>query len=57
MVKNLFKKAGNPGSIPVLGTSPGEGNASHSAFVPGEFHGQSETGELQSAGLQRVRHN
>ena len=30
--------AGDPGLIPGLGRSPGEGNTP--AFLPGEFHGQ-----------------
>ena len=32
--------AGNLGSIPELGRSPGKGIATHSSFLPGEFHGQ-----------------
>ena len=34
--------AGDPGSIPRLGRSPGEGNGNplQSLFLPGEFHGQ-----------------
>ena len=33
---------GDPGSIPWLGRSPGEGNGNplQSVFLPGEFHGQ-----------------
>ena len=31
--------AGDPGSIPELGRSPGEGNG-NPAFLPGEIHGQ-----------------
>ena len=32
--------AGDPGSIPGLGTSPGKGIATHSVvFLPGEFRG------------------
>ena len=34
-------KAGDLGSIPGLGRSPGEGNGNPSlVFLPGEFHGQ-----------------
>ena len=32
--------AGNLGSIPKLGRSPGEGNDYSLIFLPGEFHGQ-----------------
>ena len=33
--------AGDPGSIPGLGRSPGEGNGNPTpVFLPGEFHGQ-----------------
>ena len=34
--------AGDPGSIPRLGRSPGEGNGNplQSVFLSGEFHGQ-----------------
>ena len=31
---------GHPGLIPESGRSPGEGNATHSIFLPGEFYGQ-----------------
>ena len=40
MVKNLPFKAGDPGSIPGLGRSPGEGNGNPFPFLPGESHGQ-----------------
>ena len=33
--------AGERGSIPELGRSPGEGNGSHSSVQPGEVYGQS----------------
>ena len=32
--------AGDLGSIPGLGRSPGEGNGNPPVFLPGEFHGQ-----------------
>ena len=32
--------AGDPGSIPGSGRSPGEGKVYSSIFMPGEFHGQ-----------------
>ena len=52
-------KAGDLGSIPGLGRSPGEGNGNPSlVFLPGEFHGQRLLAiNLQSMGSQRVRHN
>ena len=43
MAKNLPANAGevrDVGSIPGLGRSLGEGMATHSVFLPGEFHGQ-----------------
>ena len=43
--------AGDQGSIPGLGRSPGEGNRPPTpVFWPGEFHGQ-------SMGSQRVGHD
>ena len=50
--------AGDPGSIPGLGRSPGEGNGI--PLLPGKFHGlrgSSEPGRLQSMGSQRVGHD
>jgi len=51
--KESAHNAGDPGSIPGLGRSPGEGNGRREwlptpVFWPGEFHG---------LGLQRVRHD
>ena len=43
VVKNPSASAGDVrdvGSIPGLGRSLGEGMATHSVFLPGEFHGQ-----------------
>ena len=37
--KETACNAGDPGLIPGLGRSPREENG-HSAFLPGEFHGQ-----------------
>ena len=50
---------GNPGSIPGLGRSPGEGNGNplKYSFVPVEFHGQTSVVGLQSMGSQRVGHD
>ena len=39
LVKNLPANAGNMGSIPSLGRSPGEGNG-YPLRLPGEFRGQ-----------------
>ena len=39
--KESVCNAGEPGSIPGSGRSPGKGMATHSpVFLPGEFHGQ-----------------
>ena len=38
--KDSACNAGDPDSIPGLGRSPGEGNATHSSLLPGESHGQ-----------------
>ena len=41
LVKNPPANAGNPGSIPGLGRSPGEGNGHPTpVFLPGESHEQ-----------------
>ena len=41
MVKNLPANTGDAGYITGLGRSPGEGTlATHSVFLPGEFHRQ-----------------
>ena len=49
--------AGDLGSIPGLVRSLEEGMATHSIFLPGEFHGTEEPGWIQSMGLHRVRHD
>ena len=38
VVKKLLAKAGDIGSMPGLGRSPGEGNG-NPVFLTGEFHG------------------
>ena len=38
--KETICNAGDLGPIPELGRSPGEGKATHSVSLPGEFHGQ-----------------
>ena len=49
--------AGDLGSIPGLGRSPGEGMATHSSILAWRIPWTEETVWLQSMGLQRVRHN
>ena len=39
-VKASAYNAGDPGSIPALGRSPGEGNGNPLIFLPGKSHGQ-----------------
>ena len=40
MVKNPPASAGDLGSIPGSGRSPGEGNGNQPSFLAGEFHAQ-----------------
>ena len=40
MVKNLLANAGDKGSIPGLGRSPGGGKGNGSTILAGRFHGQ-----------------
>ena len=49
--------AGDMGSIPVLGRSPGEGNGDHSSILTQRVAWTEEPGGLQSMVLQRVAHN
>ena len=49
--------AGDPGSIPGLGRSPGEGNGTHSSTLAWKIPWMKEPGRLQPMGLQRVGHN
>ena len=46
--------AGDLGSIPGLGRSPGEGNETHSSILAWEIPRTEEPGRLQSTGSQRV---
>ena len=48
---------GDPGSIPGLGRSLGEGNGNHPSILAGGILWTEEPGGLQSKGLQRVRHD
>ena len=55
MVKNPPASAGNAGSIPQLGRSPGEGNALHSSILARRIPWTEEPGGLQFMALQRSR--
>ena len=54
MVKDLLTNARGMGSIPGLGTSPGEGMATHSCILAWKIPWTEEPAGLQSMGLQRV---
>ena len=49
--------AGDLGSIPGSGRSPGEGMATHSSILAWKIPWTEEPGRLQSMGPQRVGHN
>ena len=53
-LKNLPADAGDAGSIPESGRSPGEEMATHSSILAWEVPWTEEAGRLQSMGLQRV---
>ena len=55
-VKKPSANAGDEGSIPRSGRSPGEGNGTP-VFLPRESQCTEEPGGLQSMGSQRVRHD
>ena len=57
MVKNLPDKAGDVGSIPGLGRSPGEGMVTHSSILAWRSPGTEEPGGLPSMGSHRVGHD
>ena len=48
IVKNPPASAGDVGSIPGLGRSPGEGNGTHCSILAWEIPGTEEPGGLQS---------
>ena len=48
IVKNPPASAGDVGSIPGLGRSPGEGNGTHCSILAWEISGTEEPGGLQS---------
>ena len=57
---NLPVSAGHvrdTGSIPGLGRSPGEGNATHPSILAWEIPGTEEPGGLQSMASQTFGHN
>ena len=53
MVKNPPANAGDAGSIPGSGRSPGGGNGKHSNILAWKIP-WTESGRLQSMGLQRI---
>ena len=58
MIKNLHASAGNMGSIPGLGRSPGEGNGNLLQYsFPGKSHGQGSLAGYSSWGHRRVGHD
>ena len=54
---NSPTNAGDVGSSPGSGRSPGEGNGNPSSIVAWEIAWTEEPSGLQSLGSQRVRHN
>ena len=57
-VKVSAWNAGDPGSIPESGRSPGEGNGKPTpVLLPGESHEGKSLVRLQSTGSQRVGHD
>ena len=53
--KESAHNAGDLGSIPGSGRSPGEGNGNHSSILAWEIPWTEEPGRLQSMGLQESR--
>ena len=56
MLKNLAANAGDAGSIPGSGRSPGEGNSNPLQYSCLE-NPMDRAGELQSVGLHRIGHD
>ena len=50
-------RAGDPGSIPGLGRSPGKEMATHSSILAWKIPWTEKLGGLQSMGSQRVGHD
>ena len=57
MVKASAYNVGDPGSIPGLGRSPGEGNGTPLQYSCWKIPWTEEPGRLQSVGSQRVGHD
>ena len=57
VAKNLPADAGDTGSVPGLGRSPGEKNGNAFQYLAWEIPWTEEPGRLQSMGSQRVRHD
>ena len=57
MVTCLVYSARDPGSIPGLGRSPGEGSGNPLQYIAWTILWTEEPGRLQSMGLQRVGHD
>jgi len=57
VVKNLPANAGDAGSIPGSGRSPGKGMAMHSSVFAWKIPWTEKPGRLLSMRLQKVRHN
>ena len=55
--KESARNVGDPGSIPELGRSPGEGNETHSGILAWRVPWTEGLGGLKSMDLQRVRHD
>ena len=55
--KEFACNAGDPGSIPGLGRSPGGEHGNHSSFLAWIIQWTEEPGRLQSMGSQRVGHD
>ena len=55
--KESVCNAGDPGSIPGSGGSPGEGNATHSSILPWRILWTKEPGRFPVQGVTRVRHD
>ena len=56
VVKNPFANAGDVGSIPELGRSPGEGNGNPLLYSCWEIPWTEEPGGLQSTGSDTIKH-
>ena len=57
MIKNPPANAGDTGSIPGSGRSPGGGNATHSSVLAWRIPRTEEPGGIGSMGSQIVKHD